>query len=446
LFFPPGDLPPAGALAYHRDKANLQRKAIAMPGPAKPLVMCREQVEAAARHAQIEPGILEKITQTRREITVHLPLERDDGSLVMLTGYRVQHNDARGPFKGGLRYHPAVDLDEVRALAMWMTWKTAVVNIPFGGAKGGVQVDPKGLSHRELERVTRRLTWELAPVIGPEKDIPAPDVYTNPQVMAWIMDTYSILSGHTVPGVVTGKPLELGGSLGRFEATGRGAFIVAAEAARHLGLELEGARVAVQGAGNVGGVAARCFARAGAKVIAMSDSRGGLYNPAGLDLDAVLACKDSYQCLLAEHLEAEEITNQELLALDCDILVPAALEGVLTSENAGQVKAKLVVEGANGPTTPQADAVLADAGVFVCPDILANAGGVTVSYFEWVQNLQNLLWSEHEIGTRLTGILQRALGEVLEIARQRRITPRTAAMTLALERVAQATRLRGVYP
>jgi len=411
-----------------------------------PARMARQQVELAARHLEIDPGVMQKITATKREVTVHFPVRRDDGSLTMFTGYRVQHNDTRGPFKGGIRYHPDTDLDEVRALAMWMTWKAAVVNIPFGGAKGGVQCNPKRMSPAELERLTRRFTWELVPVLGPERDIPAPDVYTNPQVMAWIMDTYSILHGHTVPGIVTGKPLELGGSLGRFEATGKGVFLTAAEAAKHLGMSLSGARVAIQGAGNVGGVAARFFAAAGAKVVALSDSHGAVYNPAGLDVDQVLACKDQYQCLIGQRLPAEEIGNAELLALDCDILAPCALECVITRDNAGQVKARIVVEGANGPTTPEADEILHDRGVFLVPDILANAGGVTVSYFEWVQNLQNLLWSEDEIGQRLTAILGKAFAEVLEISQKRKVPMRIAALMLGIGRVAKAQELRGVYP
>lgn len=411
-----------------------------------PARMARQQVDLAARHLDIDPGVMQKITATKREVTVHFPVRLDDGSLRMFTGYRVQHNDTRGPFKGGIRYHPDTDIDEVRALAMWMTWKAAVVNIPFGGAKGGVQCNPKEMSLAELERLTRRFTWELVPVLGPERDIPAPDVYTNPQVMAWIMDTYSILHGHTVPGIVTGKPLELGGSLGRFEATGKGVFLTAAEAAKHLGLSLSGVRVAIQGAGNVGGVAARFFAAAGARVVALSDSHGAVYNPAGLNVDQVLACKDQYQCLIGQRLPAEEISNAELLALDCDILAPCALECVITRDNASQVKARIVVEGANGPTTPEADEILNDQGVFMVPDILANAGGVTVSYFEWVQNLQNLLWSEDEIGQRLSAILGKAFAEVLEISQKRQVPMRIAALMLGIERVAKAQELRGVYP
>jgi len=416
---------------------------------AKPLdayAMARSQLEQAASLMEIDPGLLERLMQTEREVTVHFPVIMDDGMLKMFSGYRVQHNDVRGPFKGGLRYHPAIELNEVRALAMWMTWKAAVVNIPFGGAKGGVTCNPKEMSRAEVERLTRRFTWEISSIIGPERDIPAPDVYTGPQEMAWIMDTYSMIKGQATPGVVTGKPLELGGSLGRFEATGRGVVITAGQAARHLGRDLEGMSVAIQGSGNVGGVAARYFERAGAKVVAMSDSKGGVYNPSGINSDSALACKDQYACLLGRELSSEDISNQELLELEVDILVPAALEGVITAANAGKVKASLVVEGANGPTTPEADAILEDKGVMVVPDILANAGGVTVSYFEWVQNLQNLLWSEDQIGRRLESILGNAMTEVLAIHQEKEVSLRNAAMILGVGRVAQAARLRGVYP
>jgi len=411
-----------------------------------PYAMSCRQLDDAAAHLDIEPGLLERLRFTERELTVNFPVKMDDGSLKMFTGYRVQHNDVRGPFKGGLRYHPATDLNEVRALAMWMTWKAAVVNIPYGGAKGGVQCDPKKMSRAEVERLTRRFTYGIASIIGPERDIPAPDVYTGPQEMAWIMDTYSMLMGQTTPGVVTGKPLELGGSLGRFEATGRGVVIAAARAARHIGRDLKGMTVAIQGSGNVGGVAARYFEQAGATVVAMSDSKSGVYNPKGVSSAKALACKDQYSCLLGHEVSAEEISNQELLELEVDLLAPCAMEGVLTQDNAGKVKARLVVEGANGPTTPEADAILADKGVLVVPDILANAGGVTVSYFEWVQNLQNLLWSEEQIGQRLEEIMGKAMDEVLAIAQEKGVSLRTAAMVLGVGRVAQATRLRGIYP
>jgi glutamate dehydrogenase (NAD(P)+) len=403
-------------------------------------------VDIAGPFLKVDDGTLDMLKQTKRELVVHFPVKMDDGKTRVFTGYRILHNPALGPGKGGIRYHPDVDLDEVRALSMWMTWKTAVVNIPFGGAKGGVRCNPKEMSLSEIERLTRRFTWEIASFIGPESDIPAPDVNTNPQTMAWIMDTYSILKGYSVPGVVTGKPLELGGSVGRLEATGRGVFISVLEAARQLGLKIEGARVAIQGAGNVGGIAAQYFHSAGAKVIAISDSKGGLYNPKGLDLDQALSCKHHYQCFLTDQVKAEQITNQELLELECDILVPSALENQITKENAPQLHCRMVAEGANGPTTPEADAILFDRGIFVIPDILANAGGVTVSYFEWVQNLQELLWSEEEVSERLQRIMSRAFGETLEISRKEKVHMRTAAYILGMGRVAKAMSLRGLFP
>jgi glutamate dehydrogenase (NAD(P)+) len=408
--------------------------------------MAKRQVDIASKYLNVDPGSVEKLKHTKRELIVHFPVKMDDGSVRVFTGYRVQHNVSRGPAKGGIRYHPDVDLDEMRALAMWMTWKSAVLNIPFGGAKGGVQCNPKEMSLREIEHLTRRFTWEISMLLGPEQDIPAPDVYTNPQVMAWIMDTYSILKGYSVPGVVTGKPVELGGSLGRFEATGRGAVITALEALKYLNKPMEGTRVAIQGCGNVGGVAAKHFDRLGAKVIALSDSKKGIYNERGLDLQRVLDYKAKYQCLACETKEESEITNQELLELDCDILVPAAIESQITERNASRIKAKIIVEGANGPTTPEADEILTDKGIFLVPDILANAGGVTVSYFEWVQNLQELIWSEEEVLERLTRIMQRGFKEVLEISLSKKIPMRTAALVLGIGRVAEATRLRGIYP
>lgn len=411
-----------------------------------PFVMATRQVDMAADHMDLEPWVVQRLKTTSNEVSVNIPVFMDDGNLKVFKGYRVQHNGARGPYKGGIRYHPDTDLDEVRALAMWMTWKSAVVNIPFGGAKGGVQCNPKEMSSKEIESMTRRFTWGLSSNIGPDKDIPAPDVYTNPQVMAWIMDTYSILNGCTVPGVVTGKPLELGGSLGRFEATGKGVFITAMEAVKHLGLKPEGLKVVVQGAGNVGGIGAQYFADAGCKIIAISDAKGGVYNPKGLDIDAVMSCKNQYSCVIGPKVEGEEISNQEILELDCDILVPAALEGVLTKENAPKVKTRIVAEGANGPTTLEADEILHDKGVFMVPDILCNSGGVTVSYFEWVQNLQNLLWSEEEIAERLNRILTTAFQEVLTIADEKNVDMRTAAMVLGVGRVAKAMKLRGIYP
>ncbi|RLA90825.1 MAG: glutamate dehydrogenase [Deltaproteobacteria bacterium] len=412
-----------------------------------PFEIAQRQVDIVKPYLDVDPGILEKFKTTRRELTVHFPVKMDDGSIKMFTGYRIQHNDTRGPFKGGIRYHPDVDIDEVRALAMWMTWKSAVANIPFGGAKGGIACDPKKMSKSEIERMTRRFTWEISMLIGPEVDIPAPDVYTNPQVMAWIMDTYSIFKGYAVPGVVTGKPLELGGSLGRFEATGKGVVISTQNACKQLGIPLEGAKVAIQGCGNVGGIAAIYFERLGAKIIAISDSKGGLYNQDGLDIKAALDCKTKYFCLLSDEVKkSEPISNKELLELDCDILVPAALESQITKENANNIKAKLIVEGANGPTTPEADEILYEAGKFVVPDILANAGGVIVSYFEWVQNLQELLWSEEEVANRLENILTRSFKEVYTISEEKKVNMRTAAYILAIGRVAKASKLRGLYP
>ncbi len=411
-----------------------------------PFDVARQQVDIAARFLDVDPGLLEKLKHTKRELIVHFPVKMDDGGVKVFTGYRVVHSDARGPAKGGIRYHPDVNLDEVRALAMWMTWKAAVVNIPFGGAKGAVECNPKAMSQGEIENMTRRFAWEISPMIGPERDIPAPDVYTNPQVMAWIMDTYSILKGYAVPGVVTGKPLELGGSVGRMEATGKGVFISAQEAAREIGLSIDGCTVVIQGSGNVGGIAAQYFHRAGAKVIGISDSKGGLYNPKGLDIDRVLACKNRYQCFLSRELGGEELSNRDLLELPCDVLVPAALENQITEENAPRLRCRMIVEGANGPTTPEADAILFEKGVFVVPDILANAGGVTVSYFEWVQNLQELLWSEEEVSDRLQRIMTRAFAETLAIARRNKVHMRTAAYVLGVGRVARATQLRGIYP
>ena len=412
-----------------------------------PLDVAMKQLDIAAQCLHLDPGIREKIRQPQRELTVHFPVKMDDGSIKVFTGYRVQHNMTRGPGKGGIRYHPDVNLDEVKALAMWMTWKASVVNIPFGGAKGGVQCNPKEMSAKELENMTRRFTWEIAIMIGPERDIPAPDVYTNPQVMAWIMDTYSILKGYSVPGVVTGKPLELGGSLGRYEATGKGVFITAQEAAAHLKIPLKGAKVVVQGCGNVGGISAQYFEKAGAKVIAISDSQGGVYNKKGLNISTLLECKTKYYCLITPGTkQGDNITNEELLELDCDILIPSALENQITQKNARKIKAEIIAEGANGPTTTEADEILHGRGIFMVPDILANAGGVTVSYFEWVQNLQELLWSEEEISDRLTRILKKSFAEVLNLSRKEKVDMRTAALMLGIGRVAEATRLRGIYP
>jgi glutamate dehydrogenase (NAD(P)+) len=408
--------------------------------------MAKKQVDIAAKYLNLDPGSIEKLKNTKRELIVHFPVEMDNKKVKIFTGYRIQHNVARGPAKGGIRYHPDVDLDEMRALAMWMTWKSAVVKIPFGGAKGGVECNPKEMSLHEIEHLTRRFTWEISMMLGPEQDIPAPDVNTNPQVMAWIMDTYSILKGYSVPGVVTGKPIELGGSLGRFEATGRGVVITSLEALKYLKIPFEGVKVAIQGCGNVGGIAAMHFDRLGAKIIAISDSQKGIYNENGLDVKRALEYKAKYKCFVCETKDETEITNQELLELKCDVLVPAAIENQIVEKNAPRIKAKIIAEGANGPTTPEADEILNEKGVFIVPDILANAGGVTVSYFEWVQNLQELIWSEEEVLDRLTRIMQKGFNEVLDISLSKKIPMRTAALVLGIGRVAEASRLRGLYP
>jgi glutamate dehydrogenase (NAD(P)+) len=371
----------------------------------------------------------------------------DDGTTRMFTGYRVQHNDARGPVKGGIRYSPFVSLDEVKALSMWMTWKCAVVNLPYGGAKGGVIVDPRSLSRAELERLTRRYAAEISIVISPEMDIPAPDLGTDPQIMAWIMDTYSMHHGHSMPGVVTGKPVGIGGSRGRYEATGRGTLFITQEACRRRGTSIEGQTVAIQGFGNVGGVTARLMAQAGAKVVAVSDSRGGIYRPEGLDIEALYTHRQAGG-LLADHPGRDhgDVTNAELLELPVDILVPAALEGQITEANAANVRAGMVVEAANGPITPKADEVLAQRGVYVVPDIVANAGGVVVSYFEWVQDLQSFFWEESEVNVRLQRIMTDAFSEVDTVAQAKGLRLRDAAYVVAVQRVVDAITQRGIYP
>jgi len=369
--------------------------------------MALRQYDRAVQRLSLKRGIEEYLRVPRRELAVNFPVRMDDGSVRIFAGYRVHHSTARGPTKGGIRYHPAVTLDELRALAMWMTWKCAVVNLPYGGAKGGVACDPKRLSARELENLTRRYATEIAVLMSPEGDIPAPDVNTTPQIMAWIMDTYSMQRGHPVPAVVTGKPVAVGGSLGRLEATGRGVVVTTREALVQVGRPLEGARVAVQGFGNVGSVAAVLLHAAGARIVAASDSSGATLNPHGLDPGALLRHKRE-SGRLVDYPGGEPIDNAALLATDCDVLIPAALEQQITAANAERVRARLVVEGANGPTTPEADQILEAAGVVVVPDILANAGGVVVSYFEWVQDLQAFFWSEPEINERLERLLVQA--------------------------------------
>jgi len=410
-----------------------------------PWAVAQRQFDIAADALDLSAGLRATLRVPQRELTVNFPVKFNDGSIRVFTGYRVHHNSSRGPTKGGIRYHPDTNLDEVRALAMWMTWKCAVVNIPYGGAKGGVVCDPKQMTLGELERLTRRYTTEISILLGPEKDIPAPDVNTTPQVMAWIMDTFSMHRGYTVPAVVTGKPINIGGSRGRNEATARGTTIVIREAAQQIGMPLEGAKVAIQGYGNAGAIAAQLLDELGANVIAVSDSRGGIYSPGGLDPAAALRFKHETGTVVG-FPEADQIDNQELLELPCDILVPAALENQITAANAGRVKARIVAEAANGPTTPEADDILYDRGIMVLPDILANAGGVTVSYFEWVQDLQDFFWTEREVNEKLERIMVASFEQVRAIAEEHKVHMRTAAYLLAVQRVAEATMTRGIYP
>ncbi len=414
---------------------------------ANPFETAREQFFYAADKLGLEDDMREILSVPQRELKVNFPVRLDDGRIKVFTGYRVHHNDSRGPVKGGLRYHPAVSMDEVRALAMWMTWKCAVVNIPYGGAKGGVVVDATQLSITELERLTRRFTTEISMLIGPETDIPAPDVATNPQMMAWIMDTYSMHRGHSITSVVTGKPLSAGGSLGRVEATGRGVSIATAQAVKHLGQNIEGQRVVVQGFGNVGSVSTRLLYDLGCRIVAVSDVFGGIYNPNGLDIPALMAyILTSPNRSVVGFPASEPVNNNELLTLPCEILVPAALENQLTADNADRIEAKVIIEAANGPTTPEADRIFRDRGIFLIPDILANAGGVTVSYFEWVQNRQAFFWTEEEINTRLRDVMVNSFEAVKNVALNFAVDMRTAAYMVAIGRVAEANRVRGVYP
>ncbi len=407
--------------------------------------IAQQQFDHAADKLDLDDGLRRVLRVPKRELTVNFPVTMDDGHVEVFTGYRVQHNLSRGPAKGGIRYHQDVTLDEVRALAMWMTWKCAVVNIPYGGGKGGVVVDPKKLSIKEVEGLTRRFTTELSPIIGPDRDIPAPDVNTNAQVMAWMMDTYSMHHGYTIPGIVTGKPVAVGGSLGRNEATARGAVYTLLQASRVLGLPLDGATVAIQGFGNAGSIAAALLAAEGARIVAVSDSQGGIHNPRGLEPRKVNNWKKEHGTVVG-FPGAQEVSNTEILELECDILVPAALENQITRHNAEQVRAKVVAEAANGPTTPEADEILHQRGVFMIPDILCNAGGVTVSYFEWVQDMQSFFWTEDRINGSLKEIMDRAFSAVHDMADHREVDMRTAAYMLAVARVAEATTLRGLYP
>ncbi len=410
-----------------------------------PWEMARSQLRQTASQIGMEDSMLNVLLECKKAVAVSVPTRMDDGSVRVFEGFRCTHNVARGPSKGGIRYHHEVTLEETKALAMWMTWKCALMGLPFGGAKGGVVVNPKELSVLELERMTRRYTTEIINFIGPEADIPAPDVGTSPREMAWIFDTYSMNKGYSVLGVVTGKPLEVGGSVGRVEATARGAAFCVREALRKQDLSIEGRRVAVQGFGNVGSNLALILAGQGATIVALSDSRGGVHNADGIDVKAALAHKQDTGSL--EGLAgAEAITNDELLVVDCDVLAPCALEQVVTGENAGQIKASIVCEGANGPVTPDADVILDDRGVLVLPDVLANAGGVVVSYFEWVQGLQEYFWKESEVNAKLNDIITRAFAETWRAHEERSLPMRQAAYALAVGRVAEATTTRGLYP
>jgi glutamate dehydrogenase (NAD(P)+) len=410
-----------------------------------PYEIAKDQLRRVAELFAIDPNLINVLQECKKAVVVSVPVTMDDGTIRAFEGYRVTHNIARGPSKGGIRYHPDVELDEVKALAMWMTWKCALMGIPFGGAKGGIAVDPKRLSPGELQRMTRRFTTEIINEIGPEKDIPAPDVGTDPSVMAWIFDTYSMNKGHSVLGVVTGKPLNVGGSLGRLEATAHGALYCIQEAIRKQGMSMQGLRCAVQGFGNVGSFLAKFLAEQGATVIAVSDSRSGIVDEGGIDVDAAIAHKQETGSL--EGLRGTQtISNEDLLLLECDVLAPCALEQVITRDNADQVKAKIICEGANGPITPAADEILDEKGIMILPDILANAGGVVVSYFEWVQGLQEYFWKEDEVNSKLRDITTRAFNETWRVAEERKTSMRLAAYGVAVRRVADATITRGLYP
>ena len=410
-----------------------------------PFKIAKQQFDRAADYLELEDSMRRVLKNTKRQLIVSIPVKMDNGEVQVFEGYRVQHNIARGPAKGGIRYHPQVTLDEVKALASWMTWKCATVGIPYGGGKGGVICDTKSLSRGELERLTRRFAFEIAPIIGPDSDIPAPDVYTDEQTMAWIMDTISMVRGHTELGVVTGKPISLGGSQGRGEATARGCLYALREACRVNGMDLRGARVAVHGFGNAGANVARLVAADGALVVALCDSRSGVYSESGIDVESALRHKSLTKALQGLS-NTKEISSDDVLGVDCDILLPSSLENLITLETVGQVKAKIIAELANGPTTPGADRVFAEQGVFLVPDILANAGGVTVSYYEWVQDLYSYFWSEGEINNRLEQTMRAAFRSVHEKAQQFNTDMRTGAYILAVDRVAEATRVRGIFP
>ncbi len=410
-----------------------------------PFEIALNQLDRAAKHIKLRSDVHKKLRIPKRVVIVAVPIEMDNGKWETYEGIRVQYNIDRGPAKGGIRFHPDVTVDEVKALAAWMTWKCAVVNIPYGGGKGGIACNPKKMSQKELEKLTRRYTTEIASVIGPKIDIPAPDVYTNSQTMAWIMDTYSMNKGYPVPGVVTGKPLIIGGSQGREEATARGCMFNVISICKHLGMNIKNATVAIQGYGNAGYIMAYLLEEIGCKIIAVSDSRGGIYNKNGLWPHDIKTHKDKTGSVVG-YKNAESISNDDLLELKCDILVPAALEEVITYKNASDIKAKIIIEAANGPTTPDADEILFDKGIVVIPDILANAGGVVVSYFEWVQNLQSYYWTEKEVNSKLETIMNRSFEEVLVIAKKKKVDMRLAAYILAVGRVSEACMVRGIYP
>jgi glutamate dehydrogenase (NAD(P)+) len=410
-----------------------------------PFEAMMSRFDYAAQRLSLDPGLYKVLRSPEKQVIVSVPILRDNGDVDVYTGYRVLYNTSRGPAKGGIRFDLNVTLDEVKALAAWMTWKCAVVNIPFGGSKGGVVCDPASMSNAELERVTRRYTSAIIETLGPDSDVPAPDMNTNERVMAWIMDTYSMHHGYTIAGVVTGKPIAVGGSLGRNEATARGAVFTLLQWAQAKGESLEGARVAIQGYGNAGSIAATLLREKGSSIVAVSDSTGGIYNAAGLDPAKVSAWKQEHGTVVG-FPGSDEVTNQEILEVDCDILVPAALENQITKHNAPRIKARVIAEAANGPTTPDADEILHDRGVFLIPDILCNAGGVTVSYFEWVQDMQSFFWTEDRINDSLKGIMDRAFIDVHTMAERHEVDMRTAAYMVAVARVAEATTLRGLYP
>lgn len=409
-----------------------------------PFEAMMSRFDKAAELLDLEPGLYKVLRQAEKQVIVSIPVMKDNGEVEVYEGYRVQYNTSRGPAKGGIRFDLQVTLEEVKALAAWMTWKCAVVNIPFGGAKGGVRCDPLAMSASELEKLTRRYTSGIINMLGPDSDVPAPDVNTNERVMAWVMDTYSMHVGHTVTAVVTGKPVELGGSLGRREATGRGCMIVTKEALKHLGMPVKGTTVAIQGFGNVGSVAAQLLAREGCKIVAIGDRSVSLYNANGIDIDDAIAYAKKHRSLEG-YDKAEALSGADLLTLDVDVLLPAALENVITTKNAGDIKARIICEGANGPTTAAADSILDENGIFVIPDILANAGGVTVSYFEWVQDRGGYFWAEDLVNERLETIMKRSFQDVLDLSRQKRVNMRTASYMVSISRVASVHRLRGIY-